>query len=54
MKINALKRAYEAPKAEVVLLETEMNVLMGSPVVVVPDADINGNGFQFTEDQGQW
>ena len=53
MKFNVLKRAYEAPKAEVVLLETEMTVLMGSPVVV-PDASINGNGLQFTEDEGQW
>ena len=53
MKFNALRRAYEAPKAEVVLLETETNVLMGSPIVV-PDASINGNGLQFTEDNGQW
>lgn len=54
MKVNEMRRAYEAPKAEVVMIDTQMNVLMASPIVVVPDADINGNGITFTEDQGQW
>lgn len=48
------QKIYEAPRAEVVVIDMQANVLMGSPVVVVPDASINGNGFQFTEDQGNW
>ena len=47
-------KVYEAPYSEVVVIDMQANVLMASPAVVVPDADINGNGIQFTEDQGQW
>lgn len=53
MKINALKRVYKTPKAEVILLDNEMTVLMSSGPVI-PDASINGNGLQFTEDNGSW
>ena len=47
------EKVYVAPRAEVVVIDMQANVLMGSPVVV-PDASINGNGLQFTEDEGQW
>ena len=51
MKVNLTKSAYEAPRTDIVLMDTNANVFMASPD---PTAGITGSGFQFGEDNGSW
>ena len=52
MNINISRGAYEAPRTEVILLNTECAVLTGSPVT--PDAGIMGTGLTFGTQDGAW
>jgi len=51
MKVNMTKSAYEAPRTDIVLMETNTNVFMASPA---PAAGITGSGFHFESDNGSW
>jgi len=51
MKVKMTKSAYEAPRTDIVLMETNACVFMASPA---PAAGITGSGFHFESDNGSW
>ena len=49
--MKSFEKKYEAPRTEIVLMDTSASVFMASPA---PAAGITGSGFHFESDNGSW